>query len=265
MNSARIVALLEPFLDRPLAPAQLEQTSIYIDILLRWNTRINLTAIRNPEEIVTRHFGESFFLARHVFPEANRGTERDCSRFAVRGSGLVIDIGSGAGFPGLPVKIWSPGIRLTLVESNHKKVAFLREVARALTLTNVDISAERAEALAHRLVIPSSPDCETIAGASPNPPASHREAVLAPADVVTFRAVENFNRTLPLALRFLAPTGRLAILITAAQFKALSTELSLHSPHLRFPAAVPQLQWQTIDVPQSRERVLALGSHSIRA
>ena len=68
MDPALIAALLEPFLDRPLSPAQLGQISTYIDLLLRWNARINLTAIREPEEIVTRHFGESFFLARHLFP-----------------------------------------------------------------------------------------------------------------------------------------------------------------------------------------------------
>ena len=68
MELARIAALLEPYLDGELTPSQLDQISTYIDLLLRWNARINLTAIRNPEEIVTRHFGESLFLARHLFP-----------------------------------------------------------------------------------------------------------------------------------------------------------------------------------------------------
>src|SRR6266851_4843730 len=69
MDTARIAALLEPFLEPTLPPSQLDQISTYIDLLLRWNARINLTAIRDPDEIVTRHFGESFFLARHLFPE----------------------------------------------------------------------------------------------------------------------------------------------------------------------------------------------------
>jgi 16S rRNA (guanine527-N7)-methyltransferase len=119
VDPARISALLEPFLDRPLSPIQLDQTSIYIDLLQRWNARVNLTAVRNPEEIVTRHFGESFFLARHVFPEADRALERDCSKRGARSSQLVVDLGSGAGFPGLPLKIWWPEIHLTLIESNH--------------------------------------------------------------------------------------------------------------------------------------------------
>ena len=68
MDTARIAALLEPFLEQSLSPIQLDQISTYIDLLLRWNARINLTAIRDPEEIVTRHFGESLFMARHLFP-----------------------------------------------------------------------------------------------------------------------------------------------------------------------------------------------------
>src|SRR5882762_8038665 len=101
MNPARIAELLQPFL-RPefataavsdlchsepakageesalLSPFQLQSISTYIDILLRWNARINLTAIRDPEEIVTRHFGESFFMARHLFPsEIGRASCRE--------------------------------------------------------------------------------------------------------------------------------------------------------------------------------------------
>src|SRR6266404_5393909 len=70
MNTARIAALLQPFLEPSLPESLLNQISTYIDLLLRWNARINLTAIRHPEEIVTRHFGESLFLASHLFPES---------------------------------------------------------------------------------------------------------------------------------------------------------------------------------------------------
>ncbi len=89
MHPTRIAELLEPFLtvapaachseharsagEEPasLSPAQLQDISTYIDLLLRWNARINLTAIRDPEEIVTRHFGESLFAARCLFPAAS--------------------------------------------------------------------------------------------------------------------------------------------------------------------------------------------------
>ena len=144
MEDARIAELLEPFLsdggDRPraaaLPPAKVRRISMYIDVLLRWNDRVNLTAIREPEDIVTRHFGESIFAARQLFPQSvvEAGTTAD-----------VIDIGSGAGFPGLPTKIWAPHIHLTLIESNQKKATFLREVVRHLSLANVDVFAARAK------------------------------------------------------------------------------------------------------------------------
>src|SRR5208283_5398129 len=73
MDTARIAELLQPFLgpaeDQRLTANDLFNISIYIDLLLRWNARINLTAIRQPEEIVTRHFGESLFAARQLFPQ----------------------------------------------------------------------------------------------------------------------------------------------------------------------------------------------------
>jgi 16S rRNA (guanine527-N7)-methyltransferase len=163
---------------------------MYIDILLRWNSRINLTAIRDPEEIVTRHFGESLFVARQLLPsDAHAGTA-PLRRLAEQSPApCVADIGSGAGFPGVPIKLWDPNISLTLIESNHKKATFLREVARSLTLTDVNILNVRAEEVAQRF------------------------------DLVTLRAVERFAETLPDAARLLAPAARLALLITAAQIK----------------------------------------------
>src|ERR1022692_3255855 len=220
MDTARIATLLEPFLEQSLSQSQLDQISIYIDLLLRWNARINLTAIRNEEEIVTRHFGESLFLARHLFSagaplialSAMSGTPAPPSR--------VVDIGSGAGFPALPLKIWAPNIHLTLVESNHKKATFMREVARALTLTNINVMAERTEVLAISL--------------------------RSKADIVTLRAVERLETILPQTVAFLNPTGTLALLITTAQV-----------PHL---TTMTTLKWQPpIKVPNSSKRVLSIG------
>jgi len=257
----RIAELLEPFLapgderlttnDHQLTTNDLDQISTYIDLLLRWNARINLTAIRDPEQIVTRHFGESFFLARHLFPPAT----------AHRPLTTVLDLGSGAGFPGLPIKIWEPSIHLTLVESNHKKAAFLREVARALTLTDINVIAERAESLAPLRAAPDrhSPKRSHRQGnnVSPSDPSAVMPHALsrmerleevppfAPADVVTFRAVERFERTLSLALRFLTPSSRLALLITTSQLPALR--------------ALSNLSWVIEHVPESHERLAAIG------
>ncbi len=100
----------------------------------------------------------------------------------------LADVGSGAGFPGIPIKLWARQVSLTLIESNHKKATFLREVARALTLTDINIQTARAESL---------------------PPASF--------DTVTLRAVERFESILPVAAALVASAGRLALLIGEAQ------------------------------------------------
>jgi 16S rRNA (guanine527-N7)-methyltransferase len=238
METARISDLLVPFLAHPLSPAQLEQISIYIDLLKRWNARINLTAIRHEDEIVTRHFGESLFMASHLFPNPAQNSQPNChperSQLIREADDLaeskdpyftitprVLDIGSGAGFPALPLKIWDPSIALTLIESNHKKAAFLREVVRALTLTNVKVIAERTE---------------TILAGPPIPRA----------EVVTLRAVERFATVLPQTLDFLAPQGRLALLIGLNQVKYLKN--------------LPTITWSpAVEVPQSNARRLVTG------
>jgi 16S rRNA (guanine527-N7)-methyltransferase len=248
MDTARIAALLKPFLEQPLLPSQLDQISTYIDLLLRWNARINLTAIRNEEEIVTRHFGESFFLARHLFssisppchPERSQDMREThvlaqskdpyTSSLPALPKGIppapsnpprALDIGSGAGFPALPLKIWAPHIPLTMIESNHKKAAFLHEAVRSLALTNINVITDRAENLAARPDFPR-------------------------AEVVTLRAVEHFEVILPLAATFLAPSASLALLISTPQLPHLTTLTSMN--------------WhQPISVPQSHTRVLSIG------
>jgi 16S rRNA (guanine527-N7)-methyltransferase len=225
MHSARIAELLQPFLapasnhchsetgrrhgeeSAVLSSAQLEYISTYIDILLRWNARINLTAIRDPGEIVTRHFGESLFAARHLFPNSPSVSPVPS---VVKGLTRVADLGSGAGFPGIPIKLWAPNIALTLIESNHKKAAFLREVGRALTLTDINIQNTRADEVPQTF------------------------------DVVTLRAVEHFAAALPIAARLLAPAARVALLIAHPQLDTARSAL----PRLTWqqPIHVPQSQ-----------------------
>jgi 16S rRNA (guanine527-N7)-methyltransferase len=228
-DSARAQASEEPQA-AVLSSAQLTLISTYIDILLRWNARINLTAIRDPEEIVTRHFGESLFAARHLFPhdprretaaleQSRRGSTAESGPAAL----TLADVGSGAGFPGLPIKLWVPQIALTLIEFNYKKAAFLREVTRALTLTDVDIRNARAEAIAPNTF-----------------------------EVVTLRAVERFASVLPVAAALVAPSGRLALLIGASQQDQAR-------------ASLPQFSWGTaVPVPGSRARILLIGTTPLR-
>jgi 16S rRNA (guanine527-N7)-methyltransferase len=119
---------LSPF---GISPSQ-DQTAkirLFILLLLKWNRSISLTTITEPAEIVGRHFGESMYASK-VLPVEN------CR---------LADVGTGAGFPGLALKIACPGIHLTLVESNKKKCAFLSEAVRTLDLSDVEIRCERFE------------------------------------------------------------------------------------------------------------------------
>jgi 16S rRNA (guanine527-N7)-methyltransferase len=226
MEPDRIADLLEPFLasstrsfepchsearsareSAVLSVTQLQSISTYIDILLRWNSRINLTAIRDKEQIVTRHFGESLFAARHLFPRCS-SVVKGCE---------VADVGSGAGFPGIPLKLWAPQISLTLIESNQKKATFLREVTRALTLTGVNIQTTRAESL----------DGASFA-------------------VVTLRAVERFESILPVAAELVARGGRLALLIGQAQMQQAQSALPVLS--WLDPIAIPASQSRVLAI-----------------
>ena len=120
--------LIEPFY--PDAPEKLLlQLSDYLDLLMKWNLRMNLTAIRDPQEIVRRHFGESLFAARNL---------PTCV--------TLLDLGSGAGFPGLPIQLARPELRVVLAESQNKKAMFLREAVRLLRLPT-EVWAARTEML----------------------------------------------------------------------------------------------------------------------
>lgn len=129
-----IAAALRPYGFSPSAAA-CEKIRIYISLLLRWNQKISLTALTTVPEILQVHFGESIFATSSV---------------PMRGSRLA-DVGTGAGFPGLPMIIAQPNLQLLLIEPNTKKCAFLSEIIRALDL-DVEIARGRMEsALAGRI------------------------------------------------------------------------------------------------------------------
>src|ERR1051326_4399494 len=112
-----------------LQSRQLEQISIYVDLLQRWNRVINLTAVREPREMIVRHFAESIYVTK-----------------SFELSGKLLDVGSGAGFPGLALKIAVPELDVVLLEPAAKKRAFLKEVVRECALGEVEVSGERVEA-----------------------------------------------------------------------------------------------------------------------
>jgi 16S rRNA (guanine527-N7)-methyltransferase len=206
MTHERIAERLEPFLeDTSLSPSQLGQIATFTDLLLKWNAHMNLTAVRDPDEVISRHFGESLFAARHVFPTIPATNQ------------TVIDVGSGAGFPGIPLKIWEPTLHLTLVEANQRKAVFLREVVRALSLSSVKVFADRAERLSDQ------------------------------ASLVILRAVERFEKVLPIALKLLAKNGRIALLIGSAQIETAKSALG-------------EVEWQDpLSLPLSQSRSLIVG------
>lgn len=119
----------------PAYDEQILQIQQYIGILLAWNDKVNLTAIRDPLEILYRHFCESMFAG------ISMGLER----------GRLADVGSGGGFPGLPLKILRPGLHVFLIESNIKKATFLAEVIRDLGLKDAQVLVRRYEELGEEI------------------------------------------------------------------------------------------------------------------
>jgi 16S rRNA (guanine527-N7)-methyltransferase len=187
VDTAVMDRLLKPYAQ--LDEQRLRLTSIYIDLLLKWNAKINLTAIRDPEEMVTRHFGESFFAAATLRSQAPLGS--------------VVDLGSGAGFPGIPMAMLAPEARVTLIESSLKKATFLKEVVFALGLKNVTVFSGRGESYPER------------------------------ADLVTMRAVEKFIDALRVAIGLARTGGLVGLLIGASQeqqARAIGTDVAWRGP-----------------------------------
>lgn len=176
VETAAIAQLLEPFIE--LDESRLRAISTYIDLLLKWNARINLTAIREPREIVQRHFGESLFAAKYLLDQLQLQPQ------------TTIDLGSGAGFPGVPFAMLVPEVQVTLIESQQKKATFLKELIHALGLKNVKVFGDRAE---------NYPDV---------------------ADLVMLRAVEKFDQALPMAAQLTSAGGRIALMIGSGQTEA---------------------------------------------
>jgi 16S rRNA (guanine527-N7)-methyltransferase len=182
LPESTLISLLKPYLSsRETVPDTLyTQLSTYLDLLLKWNSRTNLTAIRTPEEIVQRHFGESLFAGWHLGPYST-----------------LLDFGSGAGFPGLPISILRPDFSVTLAESQNKKATFLREVVRSLGLP-VEIWPARVETM----------------------PESRKF------DVVTLRAVDN----MPAAIAAACPRASQDLLLLTAAPPLLPSTFATHPP-----------------------------------
>lgn len=165
-----LTGLGEPPLDEGLAG----EFGAYTALLMRWNVRMNLTAVRDEDGILRRHIAESIA----------------CARLLPAGIKTLLDFGSGAGFPGLPIALCRPEIAVTLAESQGKKEAFLREAARVLG-SNVRVQGGRAELLDERF------------------------------DCVTLRAVDRMGEAVRSACSLVAEGGCLALLTSLAEEEAV--------------------------------------------
>jgi|TARA_Y100000310_G_scaffold332657_1_gene408652 16S rRNA (guanine527-N7)-methyltransferase len=119
-------------LGQDLDPLQVEQLIRYLALLCKWNKAYNLTGIGEPARIISHHFLDSLSIAPHI-----QGNE-------------LIDVGSGAGFPGLPLAICFPSRRFVLLDSNAKKTRFMHQVGVELKLTNIEVVNDRAELMIDR-------------------------------------------------------------------------------------------------------------------
>ena len=171
-----------------LQPATAARFAEYCGLLLRWNARMNLTAVRDEEGILSRHFVESIA----------------CARALPAGIVTLLDIGSGAGFPGIPIALCRPEIAVTLAESRGKKAAFLREAVRTLGLSTAVHSA-RAETLNIRF------------------------------DCVILRAVDRMRQAVQAGTVLVDPGGWLALMSTENEFESLKlaagAQFSWAEPH----------------------------------
>jgi 16S rRNA (guanine527-N7)-methyltransferase len=155
----------------PTLPASIEDRfDSFLSLIVRWNARISLTAVREREEIVSRHFVESIMCAAAV-----PGSVRE-----------LLDFGSGAGFPGIPIALCRPEISVTLAESQNKKAAFLREAVRILEL-KTKVYGGRAENLATTF------------------------------DCVVLRAVDQMAAAVSAASRLVSPSGWIVVMTTGSE------------------------------------------------
>lgn len=185
--NARLNQLLAVAGLAPLDPERAVKFEAYLSLFLLWNEHLNLSAIRDQEGILSRHLFESIIVA-HMLPESIR---------------TLLDFGSGAGLPGIPIALCRPEIAVTLAESQSKKAAFLQEAVRTLGI-QAKVHAQRAEAL------PSVFEC------------------------VILRAVDKMPEAAAAAVKLVAPSGWLALMTTDPELPKLqasaATEISWSEP-----------------------------------
>ena len=202
ISELQVREALSPFSISP-SEDQIAKIREYTLLLLKWNRSVSLTSLKDPLEIIGRHFGESMF-ASGLLPVEN------CR---------LVDIGTGAGFPGLALKIACPSISLVLIESNKKKCAFLSEVVRALRFADVEIRPERFEHIRPESVLANS---------------------------ITSRAVGEFKQLLRWSINALVRRGHLIVWVGSED----STRIASNPGWIWQPA---------VRIPDSQRRFILIG------
>jgi 16S rRNA (guanine527-N7)-methyltransferase len=190
------ILLVEAWLE-PLDATSTKQFEDYLSLYLRWNARMNLSAIRNEEQAMSRHLIESIYVARAL----------------PHGIATLLDFGSGAGLPGIPIALCRPEIEVTLAESQRKKAAFLQEAVRTLGIS-ARVYAGRAESLNKAF------------------------------DCVVLRAVDKMQKAAGAAVRLVAPGGWLALMTTRSQVTALAGGLEREfswKPWMELPSSAERI------------------------
>ncbi len=136
MEKKEFFEIIQKYLEKidvKLNESQIEKFYIYMNTLLAWNEKMNLTAIINPNEIILKHFIDSIIISKYVHENAN-----------------VVDVGTGAGFPGIPLKIVRNDINMILIDSLNKRINFLQEVIKELKLSKIEAIHSRVEEFARK-------------------------------------------------------------------------------------------------------------------
>jgi 16S rRNA (guanine527-N7)-methyltransferase len=177
----------------------------YIELLLKWNKTVSLTTVTNVDQILAFHFGESLFALPMLPVEKSR----------------LADVGSGAGFPGVPLTMARPSLDVTLIEPNAKKFAFLNEVTRQLALDNATV----------------------VLGRTSEPQFANERF-----EIVTARAVGQFEELLEWAKAKLTPAGKLILWLGDEDAKKISRDT--------------RFDWDTqLRIPQTDRRLILVGTH----
>jgi len=185
----RLKELLQKAGLTPLDDETIAKFEAYLSLFVRWNKKLNLSSVRGEEEILSRHFVESIAVAQSLPSEI----------------ATLLDFGSGAGLPGIPIALCRPHIAVTLAESQVKKAAFLQEAVRVLGIT-AKVHADRAETLTEVF------------------------------DCVDLRAVEKMPRAVAAAAKLVAPQGWLALMTTDASLAELQTAAG---PQFKWKESIP--------------------------